>query len=308
MQEEVRRCFAMGEERRKDFKNCVNPNSSNQFLYFRAIQGNSGNNAIDPELQDNVLLPECFTEYIYRVGNASEMDIRSGLIPGGKSLKRGRQGVFFTTVNPMVDGNGMGETPRDLTMPRIAPYKNTWKRLSKYCMLVQFEARSRESLAVLPNTVTCSRSLQHTTACIEKAVCMKTEELYQKVRLPPRLPRVALKANSHSGQQDQREPRSKVGLPSESKNYRETWNNNAVDYRIPGMHLSTVEQQDTSRQKKVKKLIEKFEKHKHKESFLQDLNQTEDQQVQQRIEGFYRRLEQHRDLRIVRKFFQTAMS
>ena len=40
---------------------------------------------------------------------------------------------------------------------------------------------------------------------IERAVCMKTqEELYQKVRLIPRLPRVVLKPNSHSGQQDLR--------------------------------------------------------------------------------------------------------
>ena len=29
----------------------------------------------------------------------------------------------------MEDGNSMGETPRDLTKPRINPYKNTWKRL-----------------------------------------------------------------------------------------------------------------------------------------------------------------------------------
>ena len=55
--------------------------------------------------------------------------IWNGLIPGGKSLKRGRQAVFFTTVNPMDDEKSMGETPRDLTKPRIAPYKNTWTRL-----------------------------------------------------------------------------------------------------------------------------------------------------------------------------------
>ena len=35
---------------------------------------------------------------------------------------------------------------------------------SKYSFLVQFEARSRERLVILPDTVTCSRSLQH-TAC-----------------------------------------------------------------------------------------------------------------------------------------------
>ena len=51
-----------------------------------------------------------FTEYIYHAGNASELNsmIRNGLIPGGTSLKRGRHAVFFTTVNPMDDGYGMG--------------------------------------------------------------------------------------------------------------------------------------------------------------------------------------------------------
>ena len=90
--------------------------------------------------------------------------------------------------------------------------------------------------------------------CIEKAVCMKTqEELYQKVRLAPRVPRVVLKANSHSGQQHQRDQdaRSSWDPPSESKSYRETWNN-AVDYRIPGILLSTVDPQTTKRQNKVR--------------------------------------------------------
>ena len=65
-----------------------------------------GDDAIDPALQDNVLLPKGFTEYIYHVWNASELKnsiIRNGFIPGGRKLKRGRQAVFFTTVNPMDD-------------------------------------------------------------------------------------------------------------------------------------------------------------------------------------------------------------
>ena len=115
---------------RKRCQQCLNPNSPHQFLYLRAIQGHSGDNAIDPELQNNVLLPKGFTEYIHFVGNASVLNsiIRNGLIPRGKSLKRGRQAVFITSVNPMKDENGLGEIPRDLMKPRIAPYKNTWKR------------------------------------------------------------------------------------------------------------------------------------------------------------------------------------
>ena len=121
--------LAKGGGAKERFQYCLNPSSSRHISYFRAIQGHSGGIAFDLELQDNVLLPGRFTEYIYHVGNASELNsiIRNGLIPGGKSIKRGRQAVFFTTVNPMEDGYGMGETPRDLTTPRIAPCKNTWK-------------------------------------------------------------------------------------------------------------------------------------------------------------------------------------
>ena len=78
--------LAKGGGVKKRFQYCLNPNSSSQFLYLRAIQGHSGDYAVDPALQDNVLLPKSFTEYIYRVGNANELNsiIISGLIPGGK--------------------------------------------------------------------------------------------------------------------------------------------------------------------------------------------------------------------------------
>ena len=158
--------LAKGGAPKKRFQYCLNPDSAKHISYFRAIQGHSGGIAIDPELQDNVLFPEESTEYIYHVGNVSEMHsiIRSGLIPGGRSLKRGRQSVFFTLVNPMEDDTGTEETPCDLTKPRIAPYKKYLETSSKYGILVQFKARSGERIAILPNTVTCNRSLQH-TAC-----------------------------------------------------------------------------------------------------------------------------------------------
>ena len=127
--------------------------------------------------------------------------------------------------------------------------------------------QTRSHATVLYNTLL--------TVCIEKAVCMKTQdELYQKVRLTPRLPRVVLKSNSQCGQQDLQSQDAR-SPPSKSKSYRETWNN-AVDYRIPGIPLSAVEQQDTNRQNKVKKLIEKFKSHQHKASFIQNLTQTEE--------------------------------
>ena len=104
---------------KKRFQYCVNPNSSNQFLYLRAIQGHSEDNAIDSAWQDNVLLPKGFIPR--RERECIEFHDKKWINPGGKSFKRGRQAVFFTTVNPMDDGYGMVETPRDLTKPRIAP-------------------------------------------------------------------------------------------------------------------------------------------------------------------------------------------
>ena len=80
--------LAIGGGGKKRFQYCVNPSSPNQLLYLPVIQGHPGDNAVDPTLQDNVLLAEGFTQYIYHVTNASELNsiIRNGSIPG-KSLQ-----------------------------------------------------------------------------------------------------------------------------------------------------------------------------------------------------------------------------
>ena len=59
--------------KKKRCQYCLNLYSFHEFLYFRLIQGHSGENFVDPLLQDNVLIPDGFTEYIYHLGNAFEM-------------------------------------------------------------------------------------------------------------------------------------------------------------------------------------------------------------------------------------------
>ena len=141
-------CLARGGGQKKRFQYCLNPDSSRHILYFRAVQGHSGGIAVDPELQDNVLLSKGFTEYIYHVGNVSEMHstIRSGLIPGGKSLKRNKQSVFFTAVNKMDDDESMKEIRGNLDKPRIAPHKKYLEASSKkpvhWCNLKLAQKRS----------------------------------------------------------------------------------------------------------------------------------------------------------------------
>ena len=88
------------EEDGEIFQNCTDP--SGEILYLRALQGHAGRNPIDPSLQDNVLIPDNFFEYIYHIGCAINLHsiMNSGLIQGGQILSK-RQTVFFTAVNPM---------------------------------------------------------------------------------------------------------------------------------------------------------------------------------------------------------------
>ena len=78
---------------KKRFQYCLDPYSVDTFFYLRTSQGHSGGNPNDPELQDNVMLPRDFAEYIHHGGSGSSHDmhsiILSGVIPGGPMSKEG---------------------------------------------------------------------------------------------------------------------------------------------------------------------------------------------------------------------------
>ena len=116
------------EETKKNILFFTDP-SGQEILYLRALQGHSGRNLIDPSLQDNVLIPNDFFEYIYHIGCAINLHsiVNSGLIPGGHILSK-RHTVFFTSVDPM---NKEHNDPWkvDLKAPRLAQYMQTaWKK------------------------------------------------------------------------------------------------------------------------------------------------------------------------------------
>ena len=118
--------MAKGGGNKKRFQYCTDP--SGKILYLRALQGHSGRNLIHPSLQDKVLIPDDFFEYIYHVGCATNLHsiINSGLIPGAQNLSK-RQTVFFLPVNPM---NKEQKDPKtvDLKAPRLAQNLQTaWK-------------------------------------------------------------------------------------------------------------------------------------------------------------------------------------
>ena len=92
-------CLAAGGGSKRRYQCCSD--NSGKILYFRALQGHSGNNLIDPALQDNVIIPCGTFHHIYHVGCAFNLHsiVNNGLIPGGQDLSR-RQTVFFLPIDP----------------------------------------------------------------------------------------------------------------------------------------------------------------------------------------------------------------
>ena len=168
--------LAKGGGAKQRFQYCLNPH------FFQTCRSNPGifmrDSRVCPTLQDPVLLLGDFAEYIYHIGNAHDMHstIQGGFTPGGRSLKRESQPVFFTAVKPMNANQDLEEVQYDLDKPRIAVYKNTWRvhqQIQFLCNLklgLQFcQAGSHE--IILFNTLPA--------ICFEKVVYMKTgEDLY----------------------------------------------------------------------------------------------------------------------------------
>ena len=128
-----------------------------EILFLRALQGHSGRNLIDPSLQDNVLIPNDFFEYIYHIGCAINLHsvMNSGLVPGLQILSK-RQTVFFTSVNPM---NKEHKDPDviDLDAPRLAWYKQkTWKNHQNTVYWVDIKLAQQKDLSSIKHDRTQS--------------------------------------------------------------------------------------------------------------------------------------------------------
>ena len=81
-------CLAAGGGSKRRYQYCSD--NSARILYLRALQEHSGNNLIDPTLQDNVVIGSGIFHYIYHIGCAFNLHsvINNGLIPGGQDLSR----------------------------------------------------------------------------------------------------------------------------------------------------------------------------------------------------------------------------
>ena len=168
--------MAGGGGNKKRFQYCTDP-SGQAILYLRTVQGHSGRNPIDSSLQDNVLIPNNFFECTYHVGCAFNLHsiISSGLIPGGQNSSRERQTAFFTAVNPM-NKNHKDPQVLDLTNPRLASYRQKWKRHQDTVYWVDKQLAQRKGLKFYQtrsNAILLYDTLP--AYCISKVVAMKFE-------------------------------------------------------------------------------------------------------------------------------------
>ena len=167
-------------------------------MYLRALQGHSsGRSLIDPTLQDTVVIPSNFFQYIYHVGCAINLHsiINSGLIPGGQILSN-RQTVFFLPVDPM-DKNHKDLDTIDLNAPRHAQHMHeAWKKHQNPVFWVDINLALKKGLKFYQtrsNAIILHEKLP--AYCFPKVVGMETGEvLYEKVYASPRPPpKISLK-------------------------------------------------------------------------------------------------------------------
>ena len=174
----------------KRFQYCTEL-SGEEFFLSRALQGPSGRNTIDLSLQDNVLIPNNFFEYIIMldVPISAHSITNSGFIAGGQLSNRDRQTVFFTAVNP-THKNHQASIELDLSKPRLACYKRKWKLPEDTVYWVDLHLDQRKGLKFYQtrsNAVILYDTLP--AYCISKEIVMKSEEIInQKVYVSPRPP------------------------------------------------------------------------------------------------------------------------
>ena len=212
-------CLAAGGGSKRRYQYCSD--NLGTILYLRALQGHSGNNLIDPMLQDNVRIGTGIFPYIYHVGCTFNLHsiINNGLVLGGQNLSR-RQTVFFLPVDPRDESHKDPEYI-DFSVPRLARYlHNAWKRHQDAVFWVDIDLAIKEGLTFY-QTRSNAIILQGTLPVhyIVKVERLKTGEmLYERRYLSPRPPlKISLKhdhnwteGNDQSGSTVEQQPVGKL--------------------------------------------------------------------------------------------------
>ena len=143
-----------------------------QFVYFRALQGHSGRNPIDPSLQGNAVIPSGFFPVLYHIGCAFNLHsiIISGFILEGQNSSN-RQTVFFLFVDPRKQDHKDLEKI-DLNVPRRAQnLHNAWKRHQDRCILGRHRSCDQRRIDILSDTIECNYPSRNTSSVLYSKSC-----------------------------------------------------------------------------------------------------------------------------------------
>ena len=185
-------CLAAGGGPKRRYQYCSD--ISGTIVYFRALQGHSGRNLIDPLLQDNVIIQCGLFHHIYHIGCAFSLHsiINNGLILGGQDSSR-RQTVFFLPIDPR-DKDHEDLAHIDFSVPRRARYVHSaWKKHQDAVFWVDIDFAIKKGLTFYQtrsNTIILQGTLP--AYCIPKVERLKTGEVlyerrYLSLRPPPKI-------------------------------------------------------------------------------------------------------------------------
>ena len=183
-------CLAAGGGPKRRFQYC--PDYLGSIIYLRALQGHSGDNIIDLEMQDHVLITPGIFPYIYHVGSNFSIPsiLSNGLIPGGQELN-GRQSVYFLPIDPR-DEDHQDPENIDYSVPRRARYmQKSWKRHQDTVFWIDIDQGIIKEGLRFYQTKSNAIILQGVLppSCIVKAERLKGgEPLYKRQYLSPRPP------------------------------------------------------------------------------------------------------------------------
>ena len=148
-----------------------------QILYLGALQGHSGRSLIDPTLEDNVVCPSNFFQYIYHVGCAINFHSFINRHLEIKNLSNW-QTTFFLLVDPM-DKNHKDLDTIDLNVPRHAQHMHkVWKTHQNTVYWIDINLALKEGLKfyqIRSNAIILHETLPD--YCIPKVVRMKSGEV-----------------------------------------------------------------------------------------------------------------------------------
>ena len=201
--EKWKKSMARGGGNKKRHHCCTD--SSRAILYLRALQGDSGRSLIDPTLQDNVIIPSGFFQYIYHVGCAINLHsiINSGLIRWGQKIEQ--------QPDSILSANGFhGQKPkgswrdRHLWPASCKLHASSMKETPEYG-LCRHQPCSEERIEVLSGSIECYHPSRNTPSLLYPESCSDGNW------------------RSHI--------RESICVTSSSKDFLETWQDERIGFR-----------------------------------------------------------------------------